>query len=100
MSCSQPRRETENSPLRFLAGDEMPLNWDSKKTFDTFEEAVRYHQSENVPQQHTVFVNALRNVTGNLCCYVYGSRDAADMSAGVGRIACFPVTFTEGEGLE
>ena len=24
----------------------MPLNWDSKKTFDTFEEAVRYHQGD------------------------------------------------------
>lgn len=54
----------------------------------------------NVPQQHTVTVNVYNNNFGSIWIVGHDSRSEADEDAQKERIACFEVTFTEGEGLE
>ncbi len=50
----------------------MPINWDSRKTFDTFEEAIRYHQAET-PEMPINWVKVLRDLADNI--------EGADMPA-------------------
>lgn len=56
----------------------------------------------NVPEKHTLWLN-INRVSGNRAAVggYYSSREEADAWAiGVARIACIPITVTEGEGLE
>lgn len=50
----------------------------------------------NVPVRHTVWVNVYSFFQ---VVYLYPTKSEADQRAGADRIACVPITFTEGEGL-
>lgn len=49
-------------------------------------------------KKHTVWVNVYFGNNNN--CFFYTNKDAANFHAGTGRVACVPLTFTEGEGLD
>ena len=55
----------------------------------------------NVRQQHTVWVSLCRNTCGDVYCHAISSAKAASDSGVISdRVACIPLTFYEGEGLD
>ena len=88
-------------------GDWMANNWTSRGQWTCERSEPHPNDLINVPQkpqQHTVWVNAVKLENDNIRYYAHGSRDEADEMATnlLDRIACFEHTFTfaEGEGLE
>ena len=73
--------------------------WSADGTYDR--PGISEWDLVNVPDEQTVWVNVYYyGGTSPFVLHGHGSREEADESEASGRIACVPLSFREGEGLD
>lgn len=88
------------------------FNWPVVAVFDGEDELKRWtdkgwfavgsgHDDDlfMMPEKVEGWMNVYSNVSG-ACAYIYRSRQEANLKAGSKRIACIPISYYDGEGLE
>lgn len=90
--------------LRAIAdGDEVQYRYTDKDTWKTWESKTEFspvwcavaYEWRIAPKKQTVWVNVYQGWISNQ----YKTKQEADSDSSRIRIACIPITFTEGEGL-